>query len=649
MSDGPHRGAADAPATPAAPRLWRGHERLDFVVDGRACVLVLPRSAAPGRPWIWRTEFFGHEPQADAALLRRGFHVGYIDVQDMYGAPVALDHMDAFYAEATGCRGLAPRVALEGFSRGGLFAYNWAARHPDRIACIYADAPVCDFRKWPAGRGRGPASPADWRRCLAAYGLTEEEALAWRGNPLDNLGPLAAADVPLLHVCGEADEAVAFDENTGELERRYRALGGSIAVLRKPFGRHHPHSLRNPAPIVRFVVRAAGLGTAPVRSPGTPFGHDYFLPRVGLRGVAERLRGRGRGRVAFLGGSITAAAGWREMVCVDLRRRFPDVDLDFIQAGVPSLGSVAGAFRLARDVLGRGPVDLLFVDAAVNDEADCVGGGEHVRGMEGIVRHARRADPETGVVLLHFADPGKLGRIREGHVPEVVGDHERVAERYGLPSADCAQEVAERIAAGEFTWREFGGVHPSPMGHRVYAEAVGRLLDAVWGPGGEGGPEDEEAEPAAPPVDPASYDRGCLIDPAAARPGPGWSMHPRWRPSDGAAVRDGFVDVPVLAAGRPGAALRLAFEGDAVGVFALAGPDAGRVAFSVDGGPRADCDLHTPWSGSIHLPVARVLAHGLPPGRHELELEVGEGAHAESRGHAVRIVHFLVNGRGAAP
>src|ERR1700724_1020322 len=76
---------------------WQGYERRDFKVDGRDCLLVLPRSPASGMPWIWRTEFFGHQPQADLALLARGFHVAYVNVQDMYGAPVALDHMDRFH------------------------------------------------------------------------------------------------------------------------------------------------------------------------------------------------------------------------------------------------------------------------------------------------------------------------------------------------------------------------------------------------------------------------------------------------------------------------------------------------------------------------------------------------------------------------
>lgn len=145
---------------PAVTRTtWNGYERLDFPVGGRACILVRPDRAAEGRPWIWRTEFFGHEPQADLALLDLGFHAAYIDVQDMYGAPVALDHMDAFYDHLVTHHRLSPKVVLEGFSRGGLFAFNWAARHPDRVACIYADAPVCDFKSWPAARAASPVHP----------------------------------------------------------------------------------------------------------------------------------------------------------------------------------------------------------------------------------------------------------------------------------------------------------------------------------------------------------------------------------------------------------------------------------------------------------------------------------------------------------
>jgi pimeloyl-ACP methyl ester carboxylesterase len=236
---------------------WTGYERRDFVVEGRACLLVAPKEAAPGKPWIWRTEFFGHEPQGDLGLLAKGFHVAYMDVQNLYGAPAALDLMDKYYEHLTGTRGLSKKAALEGFSRGGLFTLNWAARRPDRVACIYNDAPVCDFKSWPGGRGKGKGSKGDWANVLKVYGLTEEQALAYKLNPVDNLAPLAKAKIPLLHICGDADDVVPLDENTRVIETRYKELGGDITVIVKPGVGHHPHSLKDPGPIVEFVVKHA--------------------------------------------------------------------------------------------------------------------------------------------------------------------------------------------------------------------------------------------------------------------------------------------------------------------------------------------------------------------------------------------------------
>ena len=236
---------------------WSGYERLDFAVDGRAALIVRPKAAAPGAPWIWRTEFFGHEPQADIALLGRGFHVAYVDVQNMYGAPVAMKHMEQFYAHVTRAYGLSQKPVLEGFSRGGLFAFNWSSLPPDRVAVLYVDAPVCDFKSWPGGKGVGPGSQSDWQALLKVYGFAVEQALAYDKNPVDNLAPIAKAKIPILAVIGDADEVVPVNENINLVEARYQALGGTIRVIRKQGGKHHPHSLTDPAAIVDFAVLAA--------------------------------------------------------------------------------------------------------------------------------------------------------------------------------------------------------------------------------------------------------------------------------------------------------------------------------------------------------------------------------------------------------
>jgi pimeloyl-ACP methyl ester carboxylesterase len=93
--------------------------------------------------------------------------------------------------------------------------------------------------------------------CLKAYGFTDAEALEYRGNPIDGLGPLVKAGVPLIHVVGDADTVVPVSENTAILEARYRRLGGTIKVIHKPGVGHHPHSLKDPRLLLDFTLKAS--------------------------------------------------------------------------------------------------------------------------------------------------------------------------------------------------------------------------------------------------------------------------------------------------------------------------------------------------------------------------------------------------------
>ncbi|MCF7848124.1 MAG: prolyl oligopeptidase family serine peptidase [Kiritimatiellales bacterium] len=226
---------------------FHSFNQYDFSVGELKCKVVVPENIADGKPWVWRARFFGHEPQTDVALLEKGFHIAYVDVAGLYGSPKAVGRWDAFYEYLTTAKGFAKKPALEGMSRGGLIIYNWASKNPETVACIYADAPVCDIKSWPGTGEKG-------KKMLSAYGFTPEQAEAFKGNPVDNLKPLAAANVPLLHVVGDADTVVPVVDNTALMESRYKALGGSIQVIHKEGIGHHPHSLKDPQPIVDFIV-----------------------------------------------------------------------------------------------------------------------------------------------------------------------------------------------------------------------------------------------------------------------------------------------------------------------------------------------------------------------------------------------------------
>jgi len=44
-------------------------------------------------------------------------------------------------------------------------------------------------------------------------------------------------------------------ENTAIIEQRYKTLGGQIQVIHKTDVGHHPHSLKDPKPIVDFILK----------------------------------------------------------------------------------------------------------------------------------------------------------------------------------------------------------------------------------------------------------------------------------------------------------------------------------------------------------------------------------------------------------
>jgi pimeloyl-ACP methyl ester carboxylesterase len=236
---------------------WNGFESYEFKVGHRPCRVVVPKHAAEGTPWVWRAVFWGHESQTEVALLNKGYHVAFVSCSDLLGSPQHLKERDEFYNFLTEKHGFSKKPVLLGMSRGGLCSLRWAIANPAKVSCLYLDAPVCDFKSWPGGKGKGKRSAVDWRQILKLYNLTEEEALKFNGNPVDALKPLAEqkVKVPILSVCGDSDTVVPYEENTKILAERYKNMGAPIEVILKPGIGHHPHSLKDPAPIVEFILK----------------------------------------------------------------------------------------------------------------------------------------------------------------------------------------------------------------------------------------------------------------------------------------------------------------------------------------------------------------------------------------------------------
>lgn len=372
-----------------------------------------------------------------------------------------------------------------------------------------------------------------------------------------------------------------------------------------------------------------------------PKGREYYELRDGFANSRLKFDREKTGRIAFLGGSITAGGGWRDLTIRYFQEKFPDTAFDFISAGIGSLGSVPHAFRLERDVLSHGPVDLLFVEAAVNDTTNTADPAHMLRGMEGVVRHLRAVNPLTDIVHLHFVMPEHMSDYNKGVVPVSIAQHEKVAAAYENATLNLALEVTERIHAGEFTWEaDFKNLHPSPFGHQLYANSIARMLNAAFD---LPLPASAKPHPLPSPLDPKSYFRGRLAPVSTARILKGFILEPAWKPSDGKGTRTGFVNVPALVGTEPGAEFEFRFEGTGAGLFVASGPDAARLEFRIDGGGWRTIDTYTRWSASLHLPWAVVLDDSLPEGHHTVTVRIAGEHHPAAAGTALRVFHLLLN------
>ncbi len=193
--------------------------RSPWGVTGMA--VIVPRTVAPGKPWVFRAERIGRDAAVvDLALLAQGFHIVAAPVVAQSG-PVR-EQWDAVYKLLIS-HGFSRKPVMEGAGTAAGEAYAWAIENPDKVACIYGENP-------------------------SLHSLMSKTPL------IDHLAPLARAGVPLIHVCGSLDPWL--EDQTRVVAQRYKELGGQITVIVKGGQGHLPLAPQDPKVVVDLITRA---------------------------------------------------------------------------------------------------------------------------------------------------------------------------------------------------------------------------------------------------------------------------------------------------------------------------------------------------------------------------------------------------------
>lgn len=238
---------------------WHGFRVYESKIDEFSIWIAEPKTPAKGKPWVMRIQDFGDgfHWQINEKLLEAGAYVVAINSYNVYGADYGLQLMDSLYTIANKHFGLSVKCAMTAVSRAGLSTYRWAIRYPERVACIYCEGPVLDFKTWPMS---WKPSAGNWAELKQYYGFANDtEAVAYTGNPIDNLEAIAKARIPIRHVISLTDEhdtkIVPNDRNTLEARRRLQKIGHDMEIVVIPKGMKVPYSFDDES--VDFMISNA--------------------------------------------------------------------------------------------------------------------------------------------------------------------------------------------------------------------------------------------------------------------------------------------------------------------------------------------------------------------------------------------------------
>lgn len=322
--------------------------------------------------------------------------------------------------------------------------------------------------------------------------------------------------------------------------------------------------------------------TAPVFHPVEA---KLVKPRAGLGNVLEKLKAGKEVKVAYFGGSITAAAGWRVYTKEWFSKQFSAAKVEEIHAAIGGTGSDLGVFRVGHDVIEKKP-DLVFIEFAVND-----GGAkpEQIwRCFDGIIRQIWKADPKTDICFVYTYRVGYEKELGEGVCPQAASAMELIADHYDIPSINVALKVvelqmadklvyqsAEKVAEGLIRFSE-DGVHPLDEGHKIYSEVVAEGITAM--------------EKVSNPIDHTQLLEKAFVtdnwDQAKMVPISRQMLEGDWQELDAEATfskRFGNRMGVIWESKKPGSKLSFKVRGTAVKIYDLLAPDGGQVTITVDG------------------------------------------------------------------
>ncbi|MBD3813972.1 MAG: hypothetical protein IE917_17395, partial [Betaproteobacteria bacterium] len=331
--------------------------------------------------------------------------------------------------------------------------------------------------------------------------------------------------------------------------------------------------------------------------------------------------------VAFIGGSITVGARiprlgkWSYLVGQHLDQRFRSATV--LDYSYPGTGTYFAAHRLDEE-MGDAKPDIAFIEFAVNDEGRSE--SEVDAYTDAVVAQLRKRNPDVLIAYVAVTRADQKRWKNSGALSKTADYARSYSEMAGVQFIDAGTGLWNAVNNGDYTIGELlpDGVHPSPVGHAIYAAEVDRQLDtwldALPRSSAATAPLIDNTNLASATMWDGNFATGCAVAPQVGV--------------------DRYLS-NALTCNR-GQVFAINFTGTALGMVQAVTTDSGQLSCVLDGKAQKPIDFYYAIANDPPPKLVRELFSDLPDGRHELVCVAQSSKNNPDRGRIV-IGRFLTN------
>lgn len=181
-------------------------------------------------------------PQTEIEFVKRGFHIAFVENESRFATKSDCEKKARFVKYISEKYKLRNKCIAVGYSCGGAHAVNFAGLFPDKVCCLFIDAPVLNFCDYP---GRIPDEKCEkvWNEefVLAYPGITRAALLNFNNHPMNKISILKQHKIPIIMLYGTEDQLVNYNLNGKLLEIEYADTPELLTVIERYLNGHHPH------------------------------------------------------------------------------------------------------------------------------------------------------------------------------------------------------------------------------------------------------------------------------------------------------------------------------------------------------------------------------------------------------------------------